>query len=154
MLRRREPVELATLVEDLVVDYENARVPVTFEANSTATVDGDVDALRRVVVNLVDNAVRYASSAVTVTLNRSGRQPTVELVVADDGSGIPPGERERVFDRFYRTEASRSRQLGGTGLGLPIVRDLLRAHGGTVRLADNGPGLRAIVTLPVRPVAD
>ena len=68
--------------------------------------------------------------------------------------GIPEAERERVFDRFYRTESSRSRESGGTGLGLPIVRDLVRAHGGSVRLVDNDPGLRAVVHLPVRRPTD
>jgi signal transduction histidine kinase len=76
-----------------------------------------------------------------------------ELTVADDGAGIPDDERERVFDRFYRTQSSRSRESGGTGLGLPIVRDLVRAHGGTIKLLDNEPGVRAVVHLPVRRTA-
>jgi signal transduction histidine kinase len=80
------------------------------------------------------------------------RSASVELRVADDGPGIPAAERGRVFDRFYRTEGSRSRELGGTGLGLPIVLDLVHAHGGTVHLEDNEPGLRAVVTLPARAV--
>ncbi|MBV9592388.1 MAG: HAMP domain-containing protein [Actinobacteria bacterium] len=151
VLRRREPVELATLVEDITADYEHARVPVHFDADATAPVEGDVDALRRVIVNLVDNAVRYATGEVTVHVGRTaGEENVVELTVADDGPGIPAAERERVFDRFYRTEASRSRELGGTGLGLPIVRELLRSHGGTVRLEDNRPGLRAVVHIPAR----
>jgi signal transduction histidine kinase len=99
-------------------------------------------------VNLLDNAVRYAHSAVTLDIAPNGGS-TAELVVRDDGPGIPEGERERVFDRFYRTHESRSRDTGGTGLGLPIVRDVVRAHGGTVSLADNHPGLRATVTLPI-----
>jgi signal transduction histidine kinase len=87
---------------------------------------------------------------------------SVQLIISDDGPGIAPAEREHVFDRFYRTAESRSRASGGTGLGLPIVRDLVRAHGGTVRLTDKPPtddgraqpGLSAIVTLPVTlPVA-
>jgi signal transduction histidine kinase len=74
------------------------------------------------------------------------------LTVEDDGPGIPEVERERVFDRFYRVQESRSRQSGGTGLGLPIVRDIVRNHGGRVRLGareDATPGLRAVVVLPV-----
>jgi signal transduction histidine kinase len=74
------------------------------------------------------------------------------LAVADDGPGIPEDERERVFDRFYRVQESRSRQSGGTGLGLPIVRDIVRNHGGRVGLIahdDGAPGLRAVVVLPV-----
>jgi DNA-binding response OmpR family regulator len=116
---------------------------------------GDADGLRRVAVNLIDNAVRYARSQVTVSLQRgtTDSEPTVTLQVTDDGRGIPPAERERVFDRFYRVQASRSRESGGTGLGLSIVRDLVRAHGGTVRLTarPDGPGVQAVVVLPARP---
>jgi signal transduction histidine kinase len=147
-LRLREPIELATLVEDVVANYDSARVPVTYEPESTVIIDGDVDGLRRVVVNLVDNAQRFAHESIVVTLRTDGS--TAELSVADDGPGIPEAERERVFDRFYRTESSRSRESGGTGLGLPIVRDLVRAHGGSVKLVANDPGLRAVVSLPTR----
>ena len=70
---------------------------------------------------------------------RAGR-PAVRLTVADDGPGIPETERERVFDRFYRVQESRSRETGGTGLGLPIVRDIVRAHGGRVRLTARADG--------------
>jgi signal transduction histidine kinase len=150
-LRHREMVELDVLVTDTVAGYAQARVPVT-ATSAAMIVNGDPDGLRRVVVNLTDNAVRYARSCVSVSVS-AGRhmagQPTVQLEVADDGPGIPAHERQRVFDRFYRVGGSRSRESGGTGLGLPIVRDLVRAHGGTVRLADNQPGLRAIVVLPV-----
>ena len=78
--------------------------------------------------------------------------PIARLTVTDDGPGLPAAERDRVFDRFYRSESSRSRDLGGTGLGLPIVRDLVRGHGGTVELTDRpdgAPGLQAVVTLPL-----
>jgi signal transduction histidine kinase len=107
-----------------------------------------------VVINLLDNAVRFANREVqvaTAPVNRNGR-PMARLTVEDDGPGIPEAERERVFDRFYRVQESRSRQSGGTGLGLPIVRDIVRNHGGRVRLGareDDRTGLRAIVVLPV-----
>jgi signal transduction histidine kinase len=150
-LRRREMVELDVLVSQTVESYAQARVPVAART-APMIVDGDPDGLRRVVVNLIDNAVRHARAGVSVTVT-AGRhtagQATVQLEVGDDGPGIPAHERQRVFDRLYRVGGSRSRGSGGTGLGLPIVRDLVRAHGGTVRLADNQPGLRAIVTLPV-----
>jgi signal transduction histidine kinase len=151
VLRRHELVELDVLVTETVAGYAQARVPVT-ATTAPMIVNGDPDGLRRVIVNLTDNAVRYARTCVSVSVS-AGRhmagQPTVQLEVTDDGPGIPAHERQRVFDRFYRVGGSRSRESGGTGLGLPIVRDLVRAHGGTVRLADNQPGLRAIVVLPV-----
>jgi len=145
-----EPVRLDELAAAVAGGYDHARVPVTVDAPGPATVAGDPDGLRRVVVNLVDNAVRYAESGVTVAVTPDAR--TVTLTVTDDGPGVPAEERERVFDRFYRVEESRSRESGGTGLGLPIVRELVRAHHGTVQLdarPDGGSGLHAVVTLPL-----
>ncbi len=154
VVARREPVRLDQLAAELVGGYRRARVPVALGERAPAAVLGDPDGLRRVLVNLIDNAVRHASGAVDVSVrveHNRGENPEAVLEVVDDGPGIPPAERERVFDRFYRLEASRSRESGGTGLGLPIVRDLVRAHSGTVRLddrADGKAGLRAVVRLP------
>ncbi|MEP7178441.1 MAG: ATP-binding protein [Pseudonocardiales bacterium] len=152
-VRRSESVDVAELVDTVVAGYRHARVPVTVTASTQAVVDGDPDGLRRVAINLVDNAVRHARSEVSVALETgtlAGR-PTVTLRITDDGAGIPSRERERVFDRFYRLAASRSRESGGTGLGLSIVRDTVRAHGGTVGLTsrpDERTGLQATVILP------
>jgi signal transduction histidine kinase len=108
------------------------------------------DVLERVVLNLVENAVRYARSRVEVVVERSGED--VVLTVADDGPGVPPADRDRVFERFTRLDDARSREEGGSGLGLAIVRELVRAHSGDVHLDDPapgaGPGLRAVVRLP------
>ena len=151
--RHREPVALAALAESVVGNYGHARVPVTLRASADPVVDGDPDGLRRVVINLVDNAVRYATSEVTVAVGDAAPagRPAAVLTVTDDGPGIPPEERAAVFDRFYRLQASRSRDTGGTGLGLAIVRDVVTAHDGTVWLdarPDGTPGLQATVTLP------
>jgi signal transduction histidine kinase len=151
-LTRREPVALDELVDSVVRGYGHARVPVTLQAQA-ATTSGDPDALRRVAINLINNATRYAATGVHVDVERAeieGRAG-VRLTVTDDGPGVPEALRERVFDRFYRVQESRSRETGGTGLGLPIVRDIVRNHGGRVRLTareDGEPGLRAVVELP------
>jgi signal transduction histidine kinase len=151
-ITRREPVELDQLVDEVAGAYGHARVTVDVTARPTHTA-GDPEALRRVVINLIDNAVRYATTRVEVSVapgRRQGSQVAV-LTVVDDGPGIPAGERTRVFDRFYRVQESRSRASGGTGLGLPIVRDIVRNHGGQVRVTareDGEPGLRAVVVLP------
>jgi signal transduction histidine kinase len=150
-LTHRQPVALDELVESVITGYDQARVPVR-ASTTPASTDGDPDALRRVVINLINNAVRYASREVVVSVKpgkRSGK-PVAILTVVDDGPGIAEEERERVFDRFYRVQESRSRETGGTGLGLPIVRDIVRNHGGRVRLTareDGRPGLRAVVVL-------
>jgi signal transduction histidine kinase len=149
----REPVRLDELVEEVARGYPHARVPV-IATTTPVNVAGDPEALRRDIINLLDNAVRFATSEVRVvtgSADRNGRR-VARLIVEDDGPGIPEAERERVFDRFYRVQESRSRQTGGTGLGLPIVRDIVRNHGGRVRLGardDAKSGLRAVVVLPV-----
>ncbi|MEU0048797.1 ATP-binding protein [Streptomyces sp. NPDC006309] len=120
---------------------------------SAGRVRGDAHALRRVVRNLLDNARRHAKRHIRIALNR--RQGTVELVISDDGAGIPPADRERVFERFTRLDEARSREVGGSGLGLAIVSGIVMAHGGTVRAeADDAPGqgglggARLLVRLP------
>jgi signal transduction histidine kinase len=105
-------------------------------------------ALKRALTNLVANALAYGGAArVTLTPPRGGM---LTLLVEDDGPGIPVGDLDRVFQPFLRLESSRNRETGGTGLGLPIARNILRAHGGDVILA-NRPlgGVRAVVSLPV-----
>ncbi|MFF5291050.1 sensor histidine kinase [Paractinoplanes globisporus] len=106
---------------------------------------GDAARLRRALRNLLDNAARHATSAVTVSVWADDR---AHLVVADDGSGIDPGDRERVFDRFVRLDDSRARQDGGSGLGLPITREIVDGHGGEVRI-DDGDGAVFHVLLPL-----
>ncbi|MDT4891344.1 MAG: hypothetical protein QOE97_379 [Pseudonocardiales bacterium] len=151
-LPRHERVDLGRVVRDLVDTYSSARVPVVLDAVASTAVIGDPDGLRRVAVNLIDNATRFARTSVHVAIEERilGSRPAVTLLVTDDGPGVPPAERERVFDRFYRVQASRSRDTGGTGLGLAIVRDVVRAHGGTVWLTSNpaGRGAQIVVTLP------
>lgn len=103
--------------------------------------------LRRVLVNLTSNAIRHAASR--VVLSAAGRGERVELVVTDDGPGIPETDRARVFERFARLDDARSRDAGGSGLGLPIVAELVARAGGGITLGDApGGGLCAVVTLP------
>ncbi|HEY9474209.1 MAG TPA: ATP-binding protein [Mycobacteriales bacterium] len=152
--RRRVPVDLAALAHDVTAHSVTARnvgagvsVRVRVAGLDSAFTEGDPDGLRRVLANLVDNAVRHAASTVTVLVGPENPVWTV-VTVCDDGPGIPEADRDRVFDRFTRLDDGRSRQAGGAGLGLAIVRDMVRAHGGTVTLADAGPGLRAVLRLP------
>src|SRR5207248_4442390 len=97
------------------------------------------------------HAARHARRQVTVTLRAdgpaAGRPAELELVVADDGPGIDPADHRRVFDRFTRLDDARSRDEGGSGLGLPIAREIVEAHGGRIAIGD-GPGGRLVVRLP------
>ncbi len=110
---------------------------------SGAVVRGDSAQLTRLIRNLLTNAIRHAATEVTVTLRHTDEE--VELVVADDGPGIPESERERVFERFVRLDSARSARSGGTGLGLAIVREVARHHGGSVRVETAGSGGAALV---------
>lgn len=111
-------------------------------------VRGDLGLLSQVTRNLADNAARHASTRVWMRL---GQTPTgAILTVEDDGGGIPPGDRGRVFDRFVRLDEARARDAGGSGLGLAIVREIVRVHGGDVRVdAGASGGARFVVTLPL-----
>ncbi len=150
--RRGRPVNLAALAEEVCARYTEAPVSVTALASGPGTVLGDLGGLDRMLVNLVDNAVRYARGRVIVTVRADG--PWVLLSVSDDGPGIPEEDAERVFDRFTRLDDARSRDPAtgdGSGLGLAIVRATATAHGGQAWLEDGGPGLRAMIRLPAAP---
>jgi signal transduction histidine kinase len=153
--RRGATVDLAELTASVVARYGAAPVPVAYAGpGESSPVAGDCDALDRLLVNLIDNAARYAKSRVTVTVCRE--DGWVTLAVTDDGPGIPAADLERVFDRFARLDDARSRdgdEGGGAGLGLAIVRATAQAYGGTARLEvavpdADPPGLRAVVRLP------
>lgn len=123
------------------------RHAVRTERVSAGRVRGRREQLARVVRNLLDNADRHAGSVVDVAVSSSNG--TVELVVEDDGPGIPEADRERVFDRFTRLDEGRTRDAGGAGIGLAIVRAVVERHGGGVRVEHAGRGgARFVVSLP------
>jgi signal transduction histidine kinase len=123
------------------------RVTVEASGIGPARVHGDDRLLGRVVRNLVDNAVRHAAGTVTLGLRVDGG--TAVLSVADDGDGIAPDDRTRVFERFVRLDDGRARDAGGSGLGLAIVDGIVRAHGGVVFVEQASPrGARFVVRLP------
>jgi signal transduction histidine kinase len=107
----------------------------------------DPEDVHRILTNLLDNAVRHARTAVWLAAE-PWDDDQVRITVTDDGPGIPEHDRERVFARFVRLDAARALNDGGAGLGLAIVAELVRRHGGTIRLSDASPGLRAEVFLP------
>lgn len=111
----------------------------------------DPDGFVRVLRNLADNAARYATSEVTIVVRASGDNAVVQVI--DDGPGIPAAARDKVFERFVRLDADRSRRGGGTGLGLAIVAEIVAAHGGSVGIDDREGGTGTVVTVQF-PVAD
>jgi two-component system, OmpR family, sensor kinase len=141
------PVDLAGVVGSAVAAARAAQpersVEVEVADQSDLTVSGDEHRLRQVVTNLLDNALAYSppDTPVTVRLGpaRRGETDLVAIEVADRGPGLTTEQSERVFERFYRVDAARSRAQGGTGLGLSIVAAIVRAHGGSVEV-DSAPG--------------
>lgn len=135
----RRPLDL----DDLVLDAaralrRNGHLEVDATGVSGGRVHGDPDGLRRVVANLADNAARHARQRVAFSVVEDGDE--VRLRVEDDGPGIAPGDRDRVFERFVRLDAARARDAGGSGLGLAIVAELVRAHGGSVVIGESALG--------------
>ncbi|MEV4180272.1 ATP-binding protein [Streptosporangium canum] len=121
-------------------------IRVGLEVAADVVVRGSAEELRRLVANLVDNAVRHADSTVTVRLARDGGGAVLD--VRDDGPGIPAEHREAVFDRFTRLDEARGRDAGGSGLGLAIARDIAVRHGGSLSVVGQGPGARLRARLP------
>jgi len=136
-------------VDDLVMAQTRRMtgIRVDVSAVSAGRVWGNPDELTSVVRNLLDNAARYASSTITVSVRESG--PWVVIVVEDDGPGIPLQDRDTVFERFARLQEGRERDMGGTGLGLALSKRVVEHHGGTIHVEDGTlGGARFVVCLP------
>jgi signal transduction histidine kinase len=168
-----QTVQVAEILAKVAARYRNARVTVRVEDSDAAQAllaCADPDDLHRVLTNLVDNAVRHARSDVRLAAapaepdqgqdqyqdpdqdpRSKQHQDQVQITVTDDGPGIPAADRARVFDRFTRLDDARAFDGGGVGLGLAIVAELVRRHGGTISLGDAEPGLRVEVVLPRAP---
>ena len=151
-----EPIDLAQIVRDVADLYgpaaEEAGFGFDLSVSGRVPIRANRQLVGQAVANLVDNAIKYsagnaAGSAITVVVGAAGHD--AEVTVADRGPGIAAADRERVLRRFVRLEESRS--LPGTGLGLSLVTAVAYMHGGTLRLEDNAPGLRAVLVLPLAP---
>ncbi len=142
----RVKLELASLLESVVDEAAETGVPVVMIESERVIIEGDSLGLRRLVANLIDNAVKYGGAA-RARLHAVSGFAVIEI--EDDGPGVREDEIERLFEPFYRNEPSRSRETGGIGLGLAVVRSIARAHGGDVTLHNRvGGGLIARVMLP------
>lgn len=142
-----ERVDIDSLIGSLCADNAEAGHPVVANVSTGAAVLASPTALRRCLGNLVDNALKYGGRA-EIAAQRSGQQ--LQISVRDAGPGIPESELEKVFDPFYRLEESRSRDTGGTGLGLTIARNIATRLGGTLSLRNHPQGgLEAVLSLPL-----
>ncbi len=140
-------------VESVEIRAEEKGIcPQQERAPDLPSVYGDFDRLRRVLVNLLDNAIKYNEEGGTVQLQAEARADEVEIRVVDDGIGIPSEDLSRLTERFYRVDKSRSRNQGGTGLGLAIVKHILGAHDRELHVESTpGEGSTFSFTLPTQP---
>jgi two-component system sensor histidine kinase BaeS len=153
---QRVPVDLHRVAETVAVKFATVArgQGVRLDTEGVpAVVDGDRARLEQVVANLVDNAVKFSTAGSTVRISswREGRE--AGLTITDGGPGIPPEALPRVFDRFFRVDASRSRNGGGSGLGLAICREIVDAHGGHLRAAST-PGTGSTFTISLAASGD
>ena len=141
----REATDLGRLV-DAEMNHRTGRARIVKEIRPNVVIDCDRLHITRLLVNLLDNAERHATSQITV--NVRAEESTAILEVIDDGSGIPAEQREIVFDRFTRLDSARNRDAGGTGLGLAIARQIAQAHKGTLTIQDSPRGARFVLHIP------
>jgi signal transduction histidine kinase len=145
---RAEPVDLDDIALGEVRRLRTSGLDVDGTGIRAARVDGDPRLLGQLLRNLADNAARHSHGRIAIGVEPSGAH--VFVTIEDDGAGVPPEERERIFERFVRLDEARSRDAGGSGLGLAIVRGIAAAAGGTVAVDDSRwGGARFVVTLPL-----
>lgn len=155
---KREAVSVLDLIEKAVglvrstVEKKKQSLSI-ISSESLPDIYGDSDKLTEVLINLLDNAVKYTPEDGKIMIEARAIEEAVEISVSDTGVGIPPKEIPRIFERFYRVDRARSRELGGTGLGLSIVKHIVEAHRGTVHVqSEPGKGSRFTVVFPLHPI--
>ncbi|RMF27010.1 MAG: sensor histidine kinase [Bacteroidetes bacterium] len=151
-----EPLNARELVQELVekirTRHPEAALKVTFPNEKLPPLHADRLGFTSVLLNLLENAVKYSQQAPEIELRLWTSNGTLHLVVADQGIGIPKEERERIFEKFYRIGNEDTRRAPGTGLGLFIVHQIVRAHGGRIRVLENRPkGTTFHIELPLHP---
>jgi signal transduction histidine kinase len=144
---RTETLDAAGMIDEVISALPgDQRGRVVVEAPTGARVSGEAAAVRQILSSLVDNALKYSDAAVVVRIEEAGT--TVRFTVVDSGPGVPPPEREKIFDRFYRLDPDQRSGVGGVGLGLYIARQLTERLGGTIELLPGGTGTTIFVDLP------
>ena len=140
------PVDVIALLESLQADMQEMGGRVEIKGATLKPYPGRPQALRRCLTNLLDNAVKYGKSGLVIVDDNDAR---LEIRIQDEGPGLPQAELEKVFEPFYRVEASRSRETGGTGLGLTIAKSITEGHGGRIALCNREEGgLEVTLTFP------
>lgn len=142
-IARNDEIAVDALIEEVIADLEPlaAKKQVGLIQKSEAvTIMGSDILIYRLVYNLVENAIKYNKQGGHVTVSCNEQDKHIHIIVADTGSGIPKEMRDRVFEPFFRVDKSRSRELGGVGLGLALVNEIVRVHDGRISVRDNSSG--------------
>jgi two-component system, OmpR family, sensor histidine kinase SenX3 len=140
---------VAGAVDASAIDANDRRIKIVSSGAHDLKVLGNEEQIRAAVANLVANAVAYSGDDSTVLVSTKSESGMVEISVVDQGIGIPSGELDRIFERFYRVDPARHRSTGGTGLGLSIVKHVAATHGGEIRVwSVEGQGSTFTLTLP------
>ena len=148
-----EPVDVKQVYFDVLVLLRplanEHSVKIRSELDDGCVVMATVDDMFHIIFNLVENAIKYNVEGGSVNVSLKGDEESVRLAVEDTGIGIPEEDRFNIFSRFYRVDKARSREAGGSGLGLSIVHDAVQMHGGSITVGPNKPqGSRFIVKFP------
>lgn len=142
-IARDETIDLDALIEEVLVDLEplaqEKNITLNNQCNEVKLLGSDI-LIYRLVYNLVENGIKYNRINGSVTVKAFTKDQHIYLTVTDTGNGIPKDLRERVFEPFFRLDKSRSRELGGVGLGLALVHEIVRVHDGTIQVKDNPTG--------------
>jgi heavy metal sensor kinase len=149
------PLALEPLIHDVVAEltilFDERRITLSLESRPAPPILGDAQWLKQALINLLDNALRYTPSGGTVTVRLQTVGEGVVLAVEDTGHGIEPEHLPHLFERFYRSDWARAKDSGGTGLGLPIVREIAEAHGGSISVtSDVDKGSTFTLRLPAQ----
>ncbi|WP_447987097.1 sensor histidine kinase [Nitrospira sp. Nam74] len=150
---RKAPLDMQPLLKELIDELrvlaDDRQIDLSLHTEPVPLVLGDAQWLKQAIINLLDNAIRYTPRDGTVTIRLGSAEETVAVSIQDTGPGIEPQQLPYLFERFYRTDSARARDSGGTGLGLPIVKGIAEAHGGTITVQSQvGKGSIFTLILP------
>jgi signal transduction histidine kinase len=149
----KEPANLCSffkkLYDKMHPAFQVKKMSLVYQCDENITVLIDQKRFEQVMINLLDNALKYSDQGTTVSIDVKAEKKKMMMIVSDEGGGIPKEDLPYIFERFYRVDKSRSRNRGGTGLGLAIAKEIVEAHGGSIyAVSDYGKGTNIIITLP------
>jgi signal transduction histidine kinase len=149
----KEPINLCSFLKKLHNKmhpaFQAKKVSLVYQCEKSITVHIDQKRFEQVMINLLDNALKYSNQGSSVSIDVRAEKKKIMIIVSDEGGGIPAEDLPHIFERFYRVDKSRSRNSGGTGLGLAIAKEIVESHGGSIYAeSEYGKGTNIIITLP------